>query len=128
MNSKKILMTLASRRLALTIICCCALAVAVFTACDKNDDKFSYSLKVESAGALSGVDVVAWRDAVMTAYMTELGVDSENFEKFGTEEDCNQEVLNACKRAEMSLRVGGAGEVVVVNITTRKTVYRRTIQ
>ena len=75
-----------------------------------------------------GSEAVAWRDAVMKIYQHELGTDSDKFSKNGTQEECDKEVLDACKRAQMSLNIGGAGKVEVQNIKAKKTVYRYIIQ
>ena len=106
------------------------MAVYIFgiTACDKEKDEFTYTIIVEPGGLLTGTNAISWRNIVMKVYQTELGTDSEKFTKHGSQEECDREVLDACKRAEMSLSVGGSGEVKVHNNTANKTVYRRLIQ
>ena len=98
------------------------------TACEKEKDEFTYTIIVEPGGILTGANAVYWRNSVMNIYQTALGTDSEKFTKHGSQEECDREVLDACKRAEMSLSVGGSGEVKVHNNTANKTVYRRIIQ
>ena len=113
------------------LMCGCMMATVLFTACEKKDnDKFSYAIIVEPGGLLTGANAINWRNIVMSVYQTELGTDSEKFTKNGSQEECDHEVLEACKRAEMSLGVGfdGSGEVKVHNTTVNKTVYRRIIQ
>ena len=112
-------------------MCGCMMATVLFTACNKNDkDGFFYVIVVEPRGLLSGDNAIYWRNAGMSAYQTELDIDSDKFSKHGSQEECDNEVLNACKRAEMALEggLGGSGEVIVQNITVKKTVYRRIIQ
>jgi hypothetical protein len=106
------------------------MAVYIFgiTACDKEKDEFTYTIIVEPGGLLTGTNAISWRNIVMKVYQTELGTDSEKFTKHGSQEECDHEVLEACKKAEMSLSVGGSGEVKVHNNTANKTVYRRLIQ
>ena len=110
------------------LMCGCMMATVLLTACTKDKDKFLYTIKVESGGLLSGEDAVIWRNTVMKIYQTELGTDSDKFSKNGSQEECDREVLDACKRAETSLKFGGAGEITVYNVTVNKTVYRRIIQ
>lgn len=123
MKKKIILMTLAA-------ILCSTIVTSVFTSCKKDDDnKYDYTIYVQAGGLLYDESAVLWRNTVMEIYKRELGVDDENFTKHGTQEECDQEVLNACKRAESSLnRVGGAGEIKVNNNKTRSTIYRRILQ
>ncbi len=118
---RKICMTLAA-------VLCCVMAVTLFTACEKDKNKFSYAIIAEPAGTLIGENAVNWRNSVLKVYQIELGTDSEKFTKHGSQEECDKEVLDACKRAEMSLRVSGPGEVKVHNTTANKTVYRRILQ
>ncbi len=117
---KKVLMTLAA-------VLCCVMAATVFTACEKNEN--IYSIAVESGGLMTGETAVYWRKTVLSIYQRELGVDGQDFIKHGTAEECDKEVLDACKRAESSLiGINGQGVVTVNNRTTRKIVYRREIQ
>jgi hypothetical protein len=109
----------------LAIMAVCILSI---TACDKEKNEFSYTIIVEPGGLLTGNNAVYWRNIVMIIYQTELGTNSDKFTKHGSQEECDHEVLEACKKAEMSLSVGGAGEVKVHNNTANKTVYRRIIQ
>lgn len=118
---RKIMMTLAA-------VLCCAMTMAVLTACEKDHDGYDYHLIVEPKRPLTGLDAQNWRNAVLDVYKTALGIDSEDFTKHGKQEECDKEVLEACKRAEGSLRFGGTGEIVVQNTTTRQAVYRRIIQ
>ena len=120
---KKFLMTLAA-------VLCCAMATTVLTACEKNEDndEFGYNLTVEPQRPLTGMAAMNWRDYVLDIFRAELGTDSDGFTKHGTQEECDKEVLNACKRAEAKLRPGGAGMIVVQNVTAGKTVYRRIMQ
>ena len=120
---KKIMMTLAA-------VLCCAMATIVLTSCQKDEDtdEFGYNLTVEPQRPLTGMDAMNWRDYVLGIYRAELGTDSNGFTKHGTQEECDNEVMNACKRAETKLRPGGAGIIVVQNQTVNKTVYRRIIQ
>ena len=108
------------------------MAVCIFgiTACDKDKEKdeFTYTIVVTPGGLLTGTSAINWRNIVMKIYQTELGTSSEKCTKHGSQEECDREVLDACKRAEMSLSVGGSGEVKVHNNTVNKTVYRRIIQ
>jgi hypothetical protein len=110
------------------LMCGCIMATFVLTACEKEKDEFTYTIIVEPGGILTGANAVYWRNSVMNIYQTALGTDSEKFTKHGSQEECDREVLDACKRAEMSLSVGGSGEVKVHNNTANKTVYRRIIQ
>ena len=119
MKKKIYLMTLAA-------ILCSTIITAVFTSCKKDDDKYNYTINVRAGGTLFGDNAVNWSNTIMNIYKAELGTDDDSFTKYGTEEECNQEVLNACKRAETTAnRVGGAGDIWVDNTTTRQTVYRR---
>ena len=120
---KKFLMTLAA-------VLCCAMTTIVLTSCQKDEDpdEFGYNLTVEPQRPLTGMDAMNWRDYVLGIYRAELGTDSNGFTKHGTQEECDKEVMNACKRAETKLRPGGAGMIVVHNQTANKTVYRRIIQ
>ena len=116
---KKVLMTLAA-------ILCCVMVTTLFTACEKEKDKYEYTIIVQPGGYLTGSQAVLWRNTVMSIYQDQLGTDSENFTKHGTQEECDKEVLEACKKAEMELNsIGGAGEITVYNNTARKMVYRR---
>lgn len=118
---KKCLMTLAA-------VLCCTMTMAVFAACEKDHDGYDYRLIVEPKRPLVGLDAQNWRNNVLEIYESALGVGSEEFTKQGEQEQCDKEVLEACKRAEASLRFGGTGEIVVENTTARKTVYRRIMQ
>ena len=121
---KKFLMTLAA-------VLCCAMATTVLTSCEKDNednDEFGYHLTVEPQRPLTGIDAMNWRDYVLGIYRAELGTDSDGFTKHGTQEECDKEVLNACKRAESKVRPGGTGMIVVQNVTAGKTVYRRIMQ
>ncbi len=117
---RKMMMTLAA-------VLCCIMTMAVFTACEKDHDGYDYRLIVEPKRPLTGLEAQSWRDYVLEIYENALGVNSEEFNKQGEQEQCDKEVLEACKRAEASLR-GGTGEIVVENTTARKTVYRRIMQ
>jgi len=121
MTMKKFIMTLAAAL-------CCVMSMTVLTACEKDHDGYDYQLIVEPKRPLTGLDAQNWRNAVLDVYETALGVGSEEFTKQGTQEECDKEVLEACKRAEGSLRIGGTGEIVVQNNTTRQTVYRSIMQ
>ena len=114
---QKLMMTLAA-------VLCCAMTMSVLTSCSKNNDEFSYKLIVEPSRTMIPVEALVWQKAALEVYKTELGVDSEYFTKKGKLDECDTEVLNACKRAESSVK-GGAGEIVVHNNTTNKDVYRR---
>ena len=113
--------------MTLAAVLCCTMTMALFTACEK-DDGYKYHLSVEPKRPLTGLEAQSWRDYVLDVYKTALGVDSENFTKKGTQEECDNEVLECCKKAEGALRYGGTGEIVVENTTARKTVYRRIMQ
>ena len=106
------------------------MAVYIFgiTACDKEKDEFTYTIIVEPGGLLTGTNAISWRNIVMKVYQTELGTDSEKFTKHGSQEECDREVLEGCKKAEMSLNVRGTGDVMVRNNTVNRMVYRRLIQ
>jgi len=117
--------------ISLAAVLCSVIVSSVFTSCKKNDEnKYDYTIEARAGGLLTGDAAVLWCNTVKDIYKTELGVDDDNFTKHGTGEECDQEVLNACKRAETVVitRVGGAGEIMVHNTTMRNTVYRRTIQ
>ena len=113
--------------MTLAAVLCCVMITVLSIGCsrDKDKDKYSYAIIVEPGGPLTGTNAVNWRNAVLEVYETELGTDSEKFTKHGTQEECDKEVLDACKRAESSLRVSGSGLVQVQNTTVNKTVYRR---
>ena len=113
--------------MTLAAVLCCTMTMAFFTACEKGDEKYDYRLIVEPRRPLTGLEAQSWRNNVLDIYMKALGVDSETFTKNGTQEECDNEVFECCKRAEASLR-GGTGEIVVDNTTARKTVYRRIMQ
>ena len=110
------------------LMCVCMMATFVFTACTKDRNEFSYVIIAEPEGTLTGADAINWRNNVMNVYQAALGTDDERFTKHGSQDECDHEVLEACKKAEMSLRVSGTGEVKVHNTTVNKTVYRRIIQ
>ena len=101
LKGKKLMMTLAA-------VLCCAMTMSVITSCTKNKDEFSYKLIVEPSRTMIPVEARVWQKAALE----------------GKLDECDTEVLNACKRAESSVK-GGAGEIVVHNNTTNKDVYRR---
>lgn len=117
---KKNLFTLAA-------ILCCVMTMTVLTSCTKDKDEFSYSIIVQPGGLMTGIEAGNWRNEVMAVYQAALGTDSEKFTKHGSQEECDREVLEACKRAEMSLNVSGTGDVIVHNNTVNKLVYRRSM-
>ena len=114
--------------MTLAAVLCCIMASTLFSGCEKDKDKFSYSIIVQPSGMTTGANAVIWHDAVLGVYQAALGTDSEDFTKNGTQEECDKEVLDACKRAETAITVRGTGEVRVHNRTTNQTVYRRVIQ
>ena len=118
---KKTLMTLAA-------VLCCAMTMTVLTSCTKDKDKFVYTIKAEPGGLMNGIEAGNWRNSVMSVYQAALGTDSEEFTKHGSQEECDHEVLEERKKAEMSLNVGGTGDVMVFNNTVNRLVYRRSIQ
>ena len=113
--------------LTLAAILCCVMAMTVLTSCTKDKDKFSYSIIVEPGGLLTGTDAINWRNDVMAVYQAALGTDSDEFTKHGSQEECDREVLEGCKKAEMSLNVRGTGDVMVRNNTVNRLVYRRSM-
>ena len=63
---------------------------------------------------MNGIEAGNWRNSVMSVYQAALGTDSEEFTKHGSQEECDHEVLEACKKAEMSLSVGGSGKASII--------------
>lgn len=114
--------------MTLAAVLCCVMTLAVFAACDK--DEHRYTISVLHTGPSMGADAVNWTKAVLNLYQSELGVASIEFTKDGEQEQCDKEVLEACKRAEQRLgTVGrGSGEITVTNITARKRIYGKIIQ
>ena len=115
---KKNLFTLAA-------IFCCVMTMTLLTSCEIEKDEFSYTIIVEPGGIASGVESGNWRNHVMSVYQTALGASSKDFNRRGTQEECDSKVLEDCKKAEMSITVAGSGEIAVHNNTVNKTVYRR---
>ena len=120
---KKMMMTLAA-------VLCCAMTMSLFTACEKDKDGYKYTLTVLPAGTMTGQTAVTWTNLVQKVYQDALGVGSKEFTKHGERDECDQEVLNDCKKAEMNLGgLGrGTGEVTVNNVTAKKLVYKKVIQ
>ena len=117
---KKILM-------ALGVVLCCVVATVVLTSCQKDKNEFSYKIIVEPGGTLMGDAAAVWVREVMSVYQAALDVDSDEFKMNGSEEECNKHVLETCKKAEATLKVGGSGEIKVHNTTVNRTIYRRVI-
>lgn len=115
---KKNLFTLAA-------ILCCVMTMTLLTSCEIEKDEFSYTIIVEPGGIASGVESGNWRNHVMSVYQTALGTHSKDFNRRGSQEECDSKVLEDCKKAEMSITVAGSGEIAVHNNTVNKTVYRR---
>ncbi len=116
---KKILMTVA------VVLCC-----VVFTGCNKDKDKtYTYFIGFDLDGASwSGDSAVfdAWVNSISSAYETALGVTESTFTKTGKEADCDQAVMNACKKAEPvvdNIQHLGSGTISVTNETTHKVIY-----
>ena len=118
---KKVMMTLAA-------VLCCVMLTTVFSSCKKDRDEFNYKIFVHPGGNLTGDAAMTWTHEVMSTYQAVLNIDSDEFKMKGSEEECDKQVFETCKKAEASLKVGGAGEVQVHNSTTNRTVYRRVIQ
>ena len=125
-GTKKELMKKMMRTLAAVL--CCVMLTTVFTSCKKDRDEFNYKIFVRPGGNLSGDAAVNWTQEVISTYQAALNIDSDEFTMKGSEEECDKQVFDTCKKAEASLRVGGAGEIQVHNSTTNRTVYRREIQ
>jgi len=122
---KKILMTLAA------VLCCCV-TTTVFTACNNDDEneprEYTYDISLDFnyyTWTDDGMNYNEWYNAVMGAYLTEIGVKTERFTLQGTQAECDQKVLEACQKAEEKVAAigGGTGTVTVKNVTTSKTVY-----
>jgi hypothetical protein len=122
---KRFLMTLAA-------VLCCTMITTVFTACsdDENEPRtYTYNISLEIGSYVwtddDKMDVSQWYNAIIGAYMTEIGVKTETFTLKGTRAECDQKVLEACQKAEEKVATisGGTGIVTVKNETTSKTIY-----
>ena len=118
---KKNLFTLAA-------ILCCVMTMTLLTSCEIEKDEFSYTIIVEPRGMASGVESGNWRNHVMSVYQTALGTTSPDFTRHGSQEECDSKILEDCKKAETSITVAGAGEIIVHNNTVNRSVYRRFMQ
>ena len=112
--------------LVIAVVLCCA----VFTGCNKDKDKtYNYEIGFEVRDIWwSGDDAAVneWAQSIEAAYETALGVNSKSFTKTGKEADCDQEVKDACKKAEPdvdNMNHLGDGVLAVKNLTTGKEVY-----
>lgn len=126
---KKILMTLAA-------VLCCAMTTVVFTSCGSDDDvrDYNYSITLESPFvSTSGSNTPEnWLDDVWKTYANAIGVSSSNFTLHGTESECNDRVIEGCKKAEGNVKDVQDGTayvtVVVINNTTNQKVYVQRIE
>lgn len=108
-----------------------ALCCVVFTGCNKDKDKtYTYEIVFGVSDIWwhgdATPEVEAWIQSIEAAYEQALGVNSTSFTKTGKEADCDQQVKDACKKAEPNvdaIQHLGDGKLTVNNITTGKEVY-----
>ena len=110
--------------MTLAAVLCCVMLTTVFTSCKKDSDFQSYSIVVTPGGILTGDAAVNWTNQTMNAYQAALDIDAQSFTMDGTAEECNKHVIECCKKAEVTVnRLGGAGEVKVLNFTANRYIY-----
>ena len=123
--------------MTLAAVLCCTMTTTVFTACsDDNENEpgvYTYNISMEIGAYVwtdDKMDVSQWYNAIIGAYMTEIGVKTETFTLQGTQAECDQKVLEACQKAEEKVATisGGTGTVTVRNETTSKTIYTYNVE
>lgn len=125
---------------AVALICMTMTSVAL-TACGSDDDdntktyNYEIFLELKSISWESPIeednDVPAeWKNSILNAYKSALGVSSNTFSLNGTQTECDKKVQDACKKAEATVATikGGSGTVTVKNNTANKTVYTYQVQ
>ena len=108
----------------------------MFSACGDDEDEvktFSYTLYLDPrtyswSGDESSLN--QWMNSILNAYKAELGISSDTFSKTGTQSECDNKVIEDCKKAEATVKEirGGVATVIVLNNTVNKTVYSYTLQ
>ena len=135
MKTKKTLLV------ALALMCAMAISSSC-VACGSDDDDgvktFSYNLYSDGLTYfVHNLDpeayqntVMPWLNSIMTPYRTALGTSSDLFTRTGKQAECDQQVFDACKRAEETVKDirGGSTTVYVVNNTVGKIVYSYQVQ
>ena len=133
MKTKKTLLV------ALTVMCAMAISSS-FVACGSDDDDgvktFSYTIDFGSYTYIGNLNLESldapqvWYSSLINAYTSALGISTTVFKKTGNQAECDQQVYDACKRAEETVKTlrGGSTTVSVANTTVGKIVYSYQVQ
>ena len=123
---KKIMMILVA-------VAMCAIATLGFNSCKQNEPEKEYTYQLTFGGIQDfsypdGMEVIDWYHAIKAVYAAELGVnpDDEYFTRKGDKKTCNQQVYDACVRAEETVKktfYGGKIQIIALNVTTKMEVY-----
>lgn len=97
---------------AMLTMCILAITMTVVS-CSDDDEKTNvwYALGFTEINT-SSPDALREMGEIEAAYKKALGITESPFSKFGTVEECNQQVLNACQQAENALKEK-AGKVLM---------------
>ena len=89
---------------AMLTMCILAITMTVVS-CSDDDEKTNvwYALGFTEINT-SSPDALREMGEIEAAYKKALGITESPFSKFGTVEECNQQVLNACQQAENALK------------------------
>ncbi len=129
--------------MAAVALFCMTMTCVVLTACGSDDEDtaktynytlnfevkyFSWESTLEEDNSESALK--EWKNSILNAYKSALGVSSETFSLNGTQSECDKKVQTACKKAEATVATikGGTGIVTVKNNTANNTVYTYNVQ
>ena len=113
---------------AMLTMCILAITMTVVS-CSDDDEKTNvwYALGFTEINT-SSPDALREMGEIEAAYKKALGITESPFSKFGTVEECNQQVLNACQQAENALKEKswkGTYVFEITNANSEQVIYQR---